>query len=155
MAKLAASIDPAALASYEQLVATRPGVERKGATMPYTSHGGHMFSFMTADGSLALRLPADALQVFLTKYRTRLCEQHGAVMKEYALVPATLLRRTAELAPHFAQSHDYVAGLPAKPTMRGKPSAKKQAVKKKAAKKKAVKKKAVKKKAAKKTSRKA
>lgn len=133
MPKPAASIDPATLALYAKLVATRPGVEKKGAAMPYTSHGGHMFSFITADGALALRLPADALEAFLTKYRTRLCEQHGAVMKEYAVVPAALLRRTDELATHFAQSHAYVADLPAKPTTRGKKTAKKKTTAKKSA----------------------
>lgn len=104
------------LALYDKLVATLPGVERKGATMPYTSHGGHMFSFIASDGALALRLPAEALKAFLGKYRTKLCEQHGAVMKEYAVVPAALLRKTAELAVWFAQSHAYVAALPPKAT---------------------------------------
>ena len=42
---------------YEELVATRPGLERKGKTMPYTSVNGHMFSFLTSEGTLALRLP--------------------------------------------------------------------------------------------------
>jgi len=37
----------ASLALYEKLVATNPKVERKGATMPYTSLNGHMFSLLT------------------------------------------------------------------------------------------------------------
>jgi hypothetical protein len=41
---------PANLALYEKLVATNPGVERKGATMPYTSVNGHMFSLLTKEG---------------------------------------------------------------------------------------------------------
>ena len=47
----------ASLASYEKLVATNTKVERKGATMPYTSLNGHMFSLLTREGWLALRLP--------------------------------------------------------------------------------------------------
>jgi len=31
---------------YERVVATVPGVERKGATIPYTSLNGHMFSYL-------------------------------------------------------------------------------------------------------------
>ena len=129
---MAAPIDPQSLALYEKLVATRPGVERKGATMPYTSHRGHMFSFLADGGTLSLRLPVDALATFLAKYRTRLSEQHGAVMKEYAVVPAALLRKTAELAEWFAQSHAYVAALPPKaPTSAKKKSgAKKSGAKK-------------------------
>ena len=45
-----------ALKQYEKLIATNPNVERKGATMPYTSLNGHMFSFLTKTGTLALRL---------------------------------------------------------------------------------------------------
>ena len=39
----------ASLAWYEKLVATNPKVERKGATMPYTSLNGHMFSLLTRE----------------------------------------------------------------------------------------------------------
>jgi hypothetical protein len=40
------------LALYEKLVATVPGLERKGATMPYASVNGHMFSLLTREGTL-------------------------------------------------------------------------------------------------------
>ena len=40
----------ASLALYEKLVATNPKVDRKGATMPYTSLNGHMFSLLTREG---------------------------------------------------------------------------------------------------------
>ena len=42
---------------YERLVSTNPNVERKGASMPYTSLNGHMFSLLTKEGKLVLRLP--------------------------------------------------------------------------------------------------
>src|SRR6266436_6485847 len=47
----------ASLALYEKLVATNPKVERKGATMPYTSLNGHMFSLLTRDGWLGDQTP--------------------------------------------------------------------------------------------------
>ena len=83
------------LGFYEALVATRPGLERKGKQMPYTSVNGHMFSFLTPDGTLALRLPDDARDAFLEAHDTTLVEQHGRVMREYVAVPAALLGRTA------------------------------------------------------------
>jgi hypothetical protein len=43
---------------YEKLVATNPNVQRKGDTVPYTSLNGHMFSNLSKEGKLALRLPA-------------------------------------------------------------------------------------------------
>lgn len=101
---------------YDALVATIPGVERKGAAMPYTSLNGHMFSFLQPDGSLALRLPKEVLKVFLTTYNTRLCEAHGTVLKEYAAVPTDVFNNTKELAPYFKTSYEYVSGLKPKAT---------------------------------------
>ena len=79
---------------YEKLVATNPDVERKGAKMPYTSLNGHMFSFLTPEGFVALRLPDDAREAFEKKYKTKPVEQHGRVMKEYVELPASLLKKT-------------------------------------------------------------
>jgi TfoX/Sxy family transcriptional regulator of competence genes len=116
MAKAASSIPPAVLALYEQLVTTNPKVQRKGAAMPYTSVNGHMFSFLTKTGTLALRLPAEERDAFLKKYKTKLCEQHGTVLEEYVEVPDSLLKKTPELKKHFDVSYQYVAALKPKPT---------------------------------------
>ena len=104
------------LECYETLVATIPGVERKGASMPYTSVNGHMFSFLTKAGTLALRLPADEREAFLKKHKAKPCEQHGVVLEEYVEVPAALLTRTRELRKYFESSYAYVASLKPKPT---------------------------------------
>jgi len=109
-----------ALQHYEKLIATNPDIERKGATMPYTSLNGHMFSFLTKAGTLALRLPDEARDAFLKKYQTKLCEQHGTVMKEYVEVPDALLKKTRELKKFFDLSVAYVASLKPKPTKRKK-----------------------------------
>ena len=108
----------AGLELYERLVATLPQVERKGATMPYTSINGHMFSLFTKEGTLALRLPADERAAFLDKYRTRLTEQYGAVMREYVDVPDALLADTRALKRYFAMSYEYTKSLRPKPTTR-------------------------------------
>ncbi len=106
----------ASLALYEKLVATNPKVDRKGATMPYTSLNGHMFSLLTREGWLALRLPSDAREAFLKKHKTKLCVQYGTVMKEYVEVPDALLRKTTELRKYFDRSYAYVGSLKPKPT---------------------------------------
>jgi hypothetical protein len=105
---------------YEKLVATNPRVERKGATMPYTSLNGHMFSVLTKTGQLALRLPEGVREEFLKRYKTTLCEQYGVVMKEYVVVPDTLLKRTPELKKFFDLSYQYVGSLKPKPTTKKK-----------------------------------
>jgi len=112
MANMAAE----ALALYDKLVATNSAVERKGAAMPYTSLNGHMFSFLTPVGTLALRLPDEARDAFLKKHKTRLCEQHGKVLAEYVEVPDALLRKTQALKAYFDASYAYVSSLKPKPT---------------------------------------
>ena len=96
---------------YEKLVATNPNIERKGATHPYTSLNGHMFSYLHPSGSVALRLPQDARESFLKKYKTTLFEAYGIVQKEYVKVPDALLRRTTELQRYFELSYQYVQTL--------------------------------------------
>lgn len=116
---------------YERLVATNPEVERKGATMPYTSVNGHMFSYLSKTGVLALRLPPDAREAFLKKYKAKLCEQYGIVQKEYVEVPDALLAKTEELKEYFDLSYAFVCSLKPKPAATKKKPAKKNQPKKK------------------------
>src|SRR5258707_5358180 len=82
---------------YEKLIALNPDIERKGATHPYTSVNGHMFSCLHPSGALALRLPEGEKEKFLKKYKTTLFESYGVVQKEYVTVPDSMLRATNEL----------------------------------------------------------
>jgi TfoX/Sxy family transcriptional regulator of competence genes len=105
---------------YEKLVATNPSVERKGATVPYTSLNGHMFSYLSKEGKLALRLPAAEREAFLKKYKAKLCEAYGIVQREYVEVPDSLLASTRELKKYFDRSYAYVSSLKPKPTAKKK-----------------------------------
>jgi hypothetical protein len=100
---------------YDKLVATNPLVQRKGATVPYTSLNGHMFSYLAKSGELALRLPEGAREIFLKRYKTSLCAQYGIVQKEYVMVPDKLLKKTQELKTYFDVSYAYVRSLKPKP----------------------------------------
>jgi hypothetical protein len=121
MAKPAARAVPLEkLELYEKLVATNPRVKRKGATVPYTSLNGHMFSYLSKEGKLALRLPAGEREVFLKKYKTRLCEAYGIIQPEYVEVPESLLSSTRELKKFFDCSYEYVGSLKPKPTSKKK-----------------------------------
>lgn len=120
VAKKNSTVDPEKLAQYAKLIATNPKVELKGDTIPYTSHNGHMFSNFNPDGSLGLRLPADEIEPFLKKYKTKLVEAYGITRKEYVVVPDVLLKKTAELKPYFEKSFTYVSSLKPKPTTRKK-----------------------------------
>jgi TfoX/Sxy family transcriptional regulator of competence genes len=104
------------LALYEKLIATHPKIERKGAANPYTSLNGLMFTYLNPSGTLALRLPEEEREKFLKKYKTKLFEAYGAVMKEYVTVPDSLLAKTSELQKYLELSYQYIASLKPKPT---------------------------------------
>ena len=110
---------PEALARYRAVVeAARSEAVIKGAKNPYTSHHGHMFSFLTPDGSMALRLSDELGEQFQAEYESGPVIQHGSVMRGYVSVPAELLANAAELAPWFDKARDWIGSLPAKPTKR-------------------------------------
>ena len=101
---------------YDRLIDIHPDIERKGKTMPYTSLNGHMFSFLSKDGHMGLRLPADEREKFLRDYDTELMEQYGSIMKEYVKVPDELLSDTDKLLEYLQISFEYVSTLKPKPT---------------------------------------
>jgi len=105
---------------YNNLVAAHPEAECKGATIPYTSLNGHMYSYFTKYNFVALRLPVDERAIFIDKYKTKLVEQYGIVQKEYVAVPDSPLAKTAELLPYFDISYKYVSTLKPKPTAKGR-----------------------------------
>ena len=101
---------------FDELIAIRPEIERKGANNAYAAVNGNMFLLMQPDGVLAIRLPEDTREEFLKKYRAKLHEAYGAVMKEYVAVPNGALGKTKELQKYVAASYEYAKALKAKPT---------------------------------------
>ena len=121
MAKPAAGAVPSdKLELYRKLVATNPSVKLQGATVPYTSLNGHMFSYLSKEGKLELRLPAGEREAFLKKYKAKLCEAYGRVQPEYVEVPDSLLASTRELKKYFDSSYAYVGSLKPKSTAKKK-----------------------------------
>jgi TfoX/Sxy family transcriptional regulator of competence genes len=101
---------------YRKLVATNPKIEEKGATHPYTSVNGNMFSYLHPSGAMALRLPEAEREKFLKRYKTSLFQAYGVVQKEYVAVPDALLENTRELKKYFDLSYQYVQTLKPKPS---------------------------------------
>ena len=100
---------------FAKLVGTVPTVELKGDTIPYCSLNGHMYCYLSKEGTLALRLPADIRQQFLEQYNTTLMTAYGIVQKEYVVVLDQLLENTDELRSWFSNSHLHVGLLKPKP----------------------------------------
>lgn len=106
-----------ALEQYTAVVETASGdTVVKGAKNPYTSRNGHMFSFLDADGGMALRLSDEMGDEFQSQYDSGPVIQYNSVMRGYVSVPADLLTRTSELAKWFEKSYEWIGTLEPKPT---------------------------------------
>jgi hypothetical protein len=120
MAKPAPGAPPEKVRLYEALIAALPGIERKGAAFPYTSLNGNMFSILSKDGVMGLRLSAPDREAFLRDHGASLFTSHGAVMAEYVAVPDALLADAARMTPYVAASLAYARTLKPKPTTKPK-----------------------------------
>jgi TfoX/Sxy family transcriptional regulator of competence genes len=107
---------PEKVALYDKLIATVPEIERKGDANPYTSVNGNMFTLLAPPGRLAIRLPKEEREKFLKKYKAKLFEAYGAVMKEYVAVPDAMLGKTSELKKYLEMSYAYAKTLKKKAT---------------------------------------
>ena len=108
------------IALYDKLIATNPDIERKGDTNPYTSYNGNMFTHLTPEGVLSIRLPEKEREAFIKKYKTKLKEAYGIIQKEYVVVPDTLFKKTDELKTYLDISFEYAKTLKPKATSRRK-----------------------------------
>ena len=95
-----------------------PEIVRKGASMPYTSVNGNMFSYLDASGVMALRLSPSDRTAFIERFTTGLHEAYGIVQKEYVSVPSAVLDDTDLLLPYLKSSYAYALTLKVKPAKR-------------------------------------
>lgn len=102
------------LAIYDKIIATNSKFKRKGKTVPYTSANGYMFTLLNKDGEIGFRLPKATAKDFIVKYNSGPFKSHGAVMKDYVLIPDNLLDKTDLLVDYLNQSYKYVMSLPPK-----------------------------------------
>jgi hypothetical protein len=101
---------------YDKVIGNNSEIERKGKTTPYTSLNGHMFSFLSKEGTMGLRLSQKDRDDFILNFNGHLMEQHGRIMKEYVEIPSDLLQNTEQLSEYLQKSLSYVSGLKPKPT---------------------------------------
>ncbi len=99
------------LGLYERLVASVAGVERKGAANPYTSRNGHMTSFIDKEGEVSIRLDQADREKFIERYGSHIAMQYGRQMRDFVVVPPSLLERQDELRPWFVLSWEWVGTL--------------------------------------------
>ncbi|MDA1329766.1 MAG: hypothetical protein DWG76_00530 [Chloroflexi bacterium] len=108
------------IALYKALIDTHPEIEMKGKNLLYTSIGGHMYSMMTVEGQLGMRLSPEQQAAFRAQYGSGDFKNYNAVIHDYVAIPDDLLQNTKELAPYLKKSHEYTKSLPPKPTTKKK-----------------------------------
>ncbi len=99
-------------ALYQKLVDLNPDIELKGASkLTYTSVNGHMFSQMTKDGRLGMRLSKEDQKAFIENYSAIPFKNYGANIKDYVEVPAGMLETPEALSTYLAKSLAYTLTL--------------------------------------------
>ena len=103
------------IAFYDKLISNNANFERKGKTMPYTSINGHVFSFISKEDVMGLRLSQIDREEFIEDFDGKLMVQHGRTMKEFIQIPDDLLENMEELSKLLDKSFNYVFSLKPKP----------------------------------------
>jgi len=73
-----------------------------------------MFSSLTKDGRVGIRLPEGDREAFMKKYDAIPFKNYGTNIREHVEVPDRLLRKPEELGPYLAASYAYTQSLPPK-----------------------------------------
>ena len=110
------AISQTVIDQYDRLIEAVPEIERKGKNMLYTSANGYMFSQISREGFVGIRLPKEEQELFIEKFNTVLFKSYGAVMKDYVQIPSGLLDDTELLKVYLKMGYDYVMSLKPKPT---------------------------------------
>jgi hypothetical protein len=118
MAKAEPQTDPEVIAAFDAMIAGVPGVERKGAAMPYVSINGNMVAMISKAGIIGVRLGKDELAAFMAAGGEPFEGTPGFINKEYGGVPSAMLADRAALKRWFRKSHAYASGLKPKKTTR-------------------------------------
>ena len=103
------------IARYQAAIDTQPEVELKGAQkLPHTSTNGRMYSSLTKDGRMGLRLPDDEREAFMAEHDAVPFTNYGANIAEHVEVPDALLDQPAVLGEYLERSRQYTESLPSK-----------------------------------------
>ena len=88
-----------ALEGYRSVVEeSKSGTAVKGAQNPYTSRNGHMFSFLDADGVMALRLSGELTEEFRRKFANPFIAGHRGYIDDVIMPRMTRKRICRSLA---------------------------------------------------------
>jgi hypothetical protein len=100
MGKTADQVPQDKLEFYRAVLDTLPDINLQGGMkLPHTSTNGYMYSSLTKDGRLGIRLSKEDRDAFMAKYDTVPFKNYGAFIKEHIEVPDSLLQKPRNSAP--------------------------------------------------------
>ena len=99
---------------YDKAVGMSSDFQRKGKTMPYTSSNGYMFSLLNKSGELGIRMSKNDQTDFKSKYESGIFKSYGATMRDYVLIPQSMIDDSSLLLKYLTIGFDYVNSLPPK-----------------------------------------
>lgn len=88
----------------------------KGKANPYTSMNGNMFSFLSKEGDICLRLSEDEQAAFWNAHGGEPVTQYGSVMKGYIALSQAVLDDEDVRTSWFERCLAHAISLPAKVT---------------------------------------
>jgi hypothetical protein len=109
-------VESGAIELFEERLRDHPTIERKGANNPYTSVNGHMFICVNKAGEVGVRLSKEDRENFIKNHDSALLQSYGAVMKEYVVVPVSVLKNKEKFLLPLDGSYSYVSSSKPKPT---------------------------------------
>ncbi len=100
------------LEAYRNVLVTLGLEVKENFGFPFTSANGNMFSFLSKENTLGIRLPVAEREEFILKYNSEIYQRtEGQVLKEYVVVPDDLLADTERLTFWFERSLSYAKTL--------------------------------------------
>ena len=115
MPKTPDEVPPELIALYRAAIDTQPDIELQGAKkLPYTSTNGYMYSSLTKDGRMGIRLSEADREAFIAEHDAKPFVNYGANIAEHVEVPEPLLHDPERLGEYLARSRAYTDSLPPK-----------------------------------------
>lgn len=98
------------LALYDEIL-IEGGFERKGKTMPYTSHNGHMFTLLNKAGEIGFRYSKQRQKEYFEKFDTSYFISYNAKMQGYILLTDKILNDRGLTLELLKESYEYICTL--------------------------------------------
>ncbi|NNF33927.1 MAG: hypothetical protein HKN68_07450 [Saprospiraceae bacterium] len=96
---------------YDSILEVHPECIRKGKNNPYTSMNGHMFSMVTKEGQVAIRMSKDVRAKYMEEVNPEEVVTYNTMMKEYIEISDEMLNDQEAVLSLLDQSIEYIKTL--------------------------------------------